>query len=213
MNTDTGSGVSLLHKLPVVLSTKIAFPSTDDTDEADVLLAFQTIIGLFWELEASSLFTLLDQANLSLSALADLEPGNSRMLDSLRTKLSQLTIQADEMNDVQRVDISVTLQWMRVILWKLTRNGHASGEPSPAQYSGLYDPVWAATECLAAISQLPSTALEAHGRGIVRCMHSSLEIVWIANILRTTGAQDFRNRELGGGCRGSGIHGSTRVGS
>ena len=171
MSTDTRSGVSLLHKLPVVLSTKIAFPSTDDTDEADVLLAFQKILGLFWELEASRLFTLLDHANFDFSALVHLETWNSRVLDSLITKLSQLTIQADEMNDVQTVDISVTLQWMRVILWNLTRSGPDSGEPSPAQCSGLYDPVSAAKECLASISPLPDTAFEAHGRGIVSCMH------------------------------------------
>ena len=175
MNTDTCSGVSLLHKLPVVLSTKIAFPSTDDTDEVDVLLAFQKIIGLFWELEASSIFTSLDQANFDPRALADLETWDSRVLDSLITKYSQLTIETESMNDVQTVDISVTLQWMRVILWKLTRNDHASGKGSPARFSGLCDPLRAAKECVESLSRLPDAALEAHGRGIVRCIHHCLK--------------------------------------
>jgi hypothetical protein len=153
----------------VVLSTQIAFPSTEDSDETEVLFAFRKLIGLFWELEKSRLFSLLDRTNFNVPAVADIEVSELEALNSLRTSLSQLNFPADKMNDVQAVDISVTLQWLRVILWKLTRNHQAPRESLPFH---PYEPIDAATGCLKAISRIPSTAFEAHGPGIVRSLYS-----------------------------------------
>ena len=165
------SGVSVLHKLPVVLRTKIAFPNTDDTDEADVLIAFQKLIGLFWTFDQSGVFEVLDRADFNMSSLDNQDASDPKMLESLSNSLARTTIQVDQMNDVQAVDISVTRQWMRVILWRLTQSHGLFAAPSLSQDASLYDPIQIAKEFLAAVSHMPSTAIEAHGPGLVRLLH------------------------------------------
>jgi hypothetical protein len=76
------------------------------------------------------------------------------------------------MNDVQAVDISVTRQWMRVILWRLTQSHGLFVAPSPERDASLYDPIQIAKEFLVAVSHMPRTAIEAHGPGLV-CLISS----------------------------------------
>src|SRR3954470_16949856 len=152
-------GVSVLHKLPVVLRTRIAFPNTDDTDEADVLIAFQKLISLFWTFDQSGVFEVLDRADFDMS-LDNLDASDPKMLESLSNSLARTTIQIDQMNDVQAVDISVTRQWMRVILWRLTQSHGLFAAPSPSQDASLYDPIQIAKEFLAAVSHMPSTAIE-----------------------------------------------------
>jgi hypothetical protein len=165
------SGVSVLHKLPVVLRTRIPFPNTDDTDEADVLIAFQKLIGLFWTFDQSGVFEVLDRADFNMSSLDNLDASDPKMLESLSNSLARTTIQVDQMNDVQAVDISVTRQWMRVILWRLTQSHGLFAAPSPSQDASLYDPIQIAKEFLAAVSHMPNTAIEAHGPGLVCLLH------------------------------------------
>jgi hypothetical protein len=162
-----GSGVSVLHKLPVILRTKIAFPGTDDTDEADVLVAFQKLISLFWTFYQSGVFEVLDKADFDMSSLDNLDASDPKMLETLSKSLAGATIQTDQMNDVQAVDISVTRQWMRVILWRLTQSHGLFAAPSPGRDASLYDPIQIAKEFLAVVSHMPSTAIEAHGPGLV----------------------------------------------
>jgi hypothetical protein len=146
----------------------MAFPSTEDSDEIEVLCAFRKLISLFWRLEESRLFTLLDRTNFNIPAVAEMKLSELDALKSLRASFSQLIFPADEMNEVQAVDISVTLQWLRVVLWKLTRNIQLPRESLPIQ---PYEPIEAATECLKAISGMSSTAFEAHGPGIVSFLY------------------------------------------
>ena len=166
-----GSGVSILHKLPVVLKTRITFPSTDDSDEADVLLAFQKLISLFWTFDQSGVFEVLDRADFDMSALDNNQDASDpKILESLSNSLAGTSIQTDQMSDVQAVDISLTRQWMRVILWRLTQSHGLFAAPSPIQNASLYDPVQIAKEFLAMVSHIPSTAIEAHGPGLVCLM-------------------------------------------
>ena len=167
-----GSGVSVLHKLPVVLKTKITFPSTDDSDEADVLLAFQKLVSLFWTFDQSGVFEVLDRADFDMSSLdSNRDASDPKLLESLSNSLAGAAIQTDQMSDVQAVDISVTRQWMRVILWRLTQSHGLFAAPSTIQNASLYDPVQIAKEFLATVSHIPSAAVEAHGPGLVCLIH------------------------------------------
>jgi hypothetical protein len=164
--------VSVLHKLPVVLRTRIAFPNTDDTGEADILMAFQKLISLFWTFDQSGVFEVLDRADFDMSALDNLDASDPKMLESLSNSLARTTIHIDQMNDVQAVDISVTRQWMRVILWRLTQSHGLFAAATPNPDASLYGPTQIAKEFLAAVSHMPSRAIEAHGPGLVCLLHS-----------------------------------------
>lgn len=165
-----GSGVSILHKLPVVLKTMIAFPNTDDTDDAEVLIAFQKLISLFWTFDQSGVFEALDRADFDMSSFDHLDGSDPKMLEYLSENLAGTTISTNQMNDVQAVDISVTRQWMRVILWRLTQSHGLFAAPPPGRNASLYDPIQIAKEFLVAVSHMPSTAIEAHGPGLVCLM-------------------------------------------
>ena len=194
-----GSGVSVLHKLPVILKTEIAFPNTDDTDEADVLIAFQTLVSLFWTFDQSGVFEVLDRANFVMSSLGNLEASDPKKLESLSNDLAESAITTDQMNDVQAVDIIVTRQWMRVILWRLTQSHGLFPAPSLDQDASLYDPVQIARELLAMVSHVPHTAIEAHGPGLVCLMPPLARCSTLKSLTSLSlGAQDLRNSELSG---------------
>lgn len=160
--------------MPVILKTKIAFPSTQDTDEADVLAAFQKLIGLFWSFDQSGVFELLDSVDFDLLAFSPSTSSDIDLLCSVGQQLEATVIDSEGIGDVQAVDIAVTRQWMRVILWRLAESQGMFVAPTPNNSSPLHDPTEIAKEFLAAIQQMPDTAIEAHGPGLVRKLYLSL---------------------------------------
>ena len=166
---NVGSCVSILHKVPVTLRTKVAFPNMEDTDEAHVLFAFQKFIELFWTFDQSGVFELLDNADFDISALGQSDASKSEALESARRQLDENRININQISDVQAVDISVTRQWMRVILWRLSES-HGLLATSSGHNSSLYDPIEIARELLAALANMPDTVVEAHGPGLVSFM-------------------------------------------
>lgn len=167
----SGSGVSVLHKLPVILRTRIDFPNTEDTDEADVLIAFRKLVSLFWTFDQSGVFEVLDRADFNTSSLDNLDASDPKMLKSLSEGLAGHTLQTDQINDIQAVDIALTRQWMRVILWRLTQSHGLFATPSWRRDASLYEPIQIAKEFLAVVAHMPSTAIEAHGPGLVCVTH------------------------------------------
>jgi hypothetical protein len=161
------SCVSILHKVPVTLRTKIAFPNMEDTDEAHVLFAFQKFIELFWTFDQSGVFELLDNADFDISALGQSDASKSEALESARRQLDENRININQISDVQAVDISVTRQWMRIILWRLSESHGLLARSSSGHSSSLYDPIEIARELLAALANMPDTVIEAHGPGLV----------------------------------------------
>jgi hypothetical protein len=160
--------VSILHKLPVTIKTRIAFPSTNDTDEKEVLLAYQKLITMFWSFDQAGVFELLDSQDFDLSRLSSQDLMQTEALTAFRSQLDGQSVETNQMNDVQAVDISVTRQWMRIIIWRLAEShGYFSHGLENAR-SLLNDPVVIAKELLTNLSQFPATAIEAHGPGLVR---------------------------------------------
>src|SRR5258708_3491742 len=103
---DRSRGVSILHKLPVTIKTKIAFPSTNDTDEKEVLLAYQKLITMFWSFDQAGVFELLDSQDFDLSRLSLHDAAQTEALTAFRSQLDDQAVETHKMNDVQAVDIS-----------------------------------------------------------------------------------------------------------
>ncbi|KAH8204604.1 hypothetical protein TruAng_001233 [Truncatella angustata] len=148
----TERGVAMLHKLPVVLKPAIMFPTPAGDDQAHVLPAFLKLVNLFWVFDQSGIFEILQNSDTDLSNMTSTAQG---CLGLLQTHLQDNAVDFESSNDVQKADIFVTRQWMRAVLWRAAaRFGMATMASSPIRI---------AKELLSFMSQLPKTAIEAHG--------------------------------------------------
>ena len=152
----------------MTIKTKIAFPGTNDTDQKEVLLAYQKLITMFWSFDQAGVFELLDSQDFDLSRLPSQDEAQTEALTAFRSQLDDQAIEIHKMNDVQAVDISVTRQWMRIIVWRLAESHGFFSHGLENTRALLNDPVVIAKELLSKLSQFPSTAIEAHGPGLVR---------------------------------------------
>ncbi|OHE99599.1 fungal specific transcription factor [Colletotrichum orchidophilum] len=190
----TERGVAMLHKLPVALKSNTRFPSLDGSgvgeDEGHILPAFKKLADLFWIFDQSGAFDILQNSDDedALCSMADgLQTASRACLDVVQQKLQQIPLDSDASNDVQRADIVVTRQWMQAVLWKVTMNhGRAWSSNHNHPVTSLSHPIQIAKEFLQLISQLPSTAIEAHGPGI------EFKIYEIASAVTDAVANNFR---------------------
>lgn len=138
----------------------------DGDDETHILPAFQKLVDLFWTFDQSRAFEILEGSSVDMFATNDIESARRNSLYTLHKKLQEVSLDWDSSNEVQCADICVTRQWMRAILWKVSNNHEWMH--SGSQITPLDHPIQIAREFLGFISQLPSTALEAHGPTMVR---------------------------------------------
>lgn len=147
----TERGVAMLHKLPVMLKTNVAFPVPGPHDRSNILPAFLKLINLFWIFDQSGIFEILQNSD---SDLSDMNATARGCLDLLQSRLQDNAADYEPSNDVQKADIFVTRQWMRAVLWRAAIRFGATL---------AVDPVRIGEEFLAFVTQLPQTAIEAHG--------------------------------------------------
>ncbi|KAL9946372.1 hypothetical protein D7B24_001683 [Verticillium nonalfalfae] len=158
----TERGVSMLHKLPVVLDSNGKLPpldSGDADDEAHILPAFKKLVNLFWIFDQSGAFEILqDSADGAEGAGAR----NFDVLSTLQRRLQEDALDLEQGgNDVQKADILATRQWMQILIWRAN-----TGRRANAAAIAVHGPIQIATEFLDLAARLPSAALEAHGPGI-----------------------------------------------
>ncbi|KAI9043938.1 Zn(II)2Cys6 transcription factor [Aspergillus affinis] len=173
----TERGVCILHKLPVVLKTNISTPELDSNDEPQVLPAFLKLLNLFRLFEQSKMFDIIEDENPDLQSISEGDKSlDTRFFEFLEGKLQDGSVLLDQISDVQKADLCVTRHWMRMILWKVSSKKPPLS-PSFNESSSSSFPVLVAKELLNIVSQLPRTAIEAHGLGM------ELKLYEIANSL------------------------------
>jgi hypothetical protein len=180
-------GVAMLHNLPVVLKCNTIFPSTDGDDGSHILPAFRKLINLFWIFDQSGAFDILQNTDAGGLNVNGIVSPHQNSLDILQQRLQDVPIDWESSNDVQRADICATRQWMRAVLWRASLNRSSNVD----QVNSLSHPIQIAKEFLAVISKLPTTAIEAHGSGIVSPNRWG---IFKKILIRPTGIQDLRNR-------------------
>lgn len=140
------------------------------------MLAFQKLVDLFWTFDQSRAFEILEGPSRAFEILegpsveifpkSDMEAARHDSLYALYKKLQEVSLDQDPSNEVQRADICVTRQWMRAVLWKATNS--SEGLNSGRKITSPDHPIQIARDFLSFISQLPGTALQAHGPTMVR---------------------------------------------
>lgn len=138
--------------LPAVLQVIHAWPSLDvDLDGKEQLMpAFLSLMQLFVYLQAD----LLD-----CMSLIPLER------QKLVTYQAALRVKSRDQapNETQRIDLFVTRQWVRILLWEHTARHFAMAcNPEDPAFS-LFLPVQIGHEMLSVLSSATDTAVKAHG--------------------------------------------------
>ena len=134
--------------------------------DVSILPAFRKIVNLYWTLDQSDAFDMLQSPRHGSSTPRLL---NQNKLCLLQKKLQDIAIDSSATNDVQAADICVTRAWMCAIIWRLVNNCEAALQSNEPITSISY-PIQVAKELLEQISVLHSTVLEAHGLSIVSAL-------------------------------------------
>lgn len=118
------------------------------------------------------MFDLIEDDNVGRDTISDEVQGvDARFLRLLQENLQDGSALLDHISDVQKADLCVTRHWMRMILWKFSFKQGLQGSPSSQWPNSPSFPVLVAKELLNIVSQLPRTAIEAHGLGMVCAVH------------------------------------------
>lgn len=177
---------------------KIRFPSTIDTDEHEVLLAYQKLITMFWRFDESGVFEMLDEYGFDISQVPARQ-GVDEGIVSLRRQLDESHVEMQSLNNVQALDIVVTRLWMRILLWRLAASHGFFPHDYEDDTQPSNDPICIAQDLLEVVVKAEKAAIEAHGPALVRSKPMTLQY----QVDVSVGNQDLRNCKH---CRGCLLH-------
>ena len=130
--------------------------------DVSILPAFRRIVKLYWTLDQSEVFDILQNSRHSSATPSVLDQNK---LCLLQKKLQDITIDPSATNHVQAADLCVTRAWMCALIWRVTDCDAAPQSNEPT--TSISYPIQVSKELLEQLSNLPSTVVEAHGISIV----------------------------------------------
>jgi len=143
---------SLQHDVPTTLKRTPDLPHLEDLHDGSVTPAF---------VQLCRLFNILD---VTITA----EPAGARQ--ALALAQQQLSCDEDPRsleNEIQRADITMTQQWMRIFLWQHALNvTNLSSRASQDEEFSFRFPAKVAQNVLSNLSSLSRQSVEAHGPGM-----------------------------------------------
>jgi hypothetical protein len=156
----TERGHAMQHGTPVCLSKSIALASNDSQSNPQVLQAFHSLAHLF-----ASVDGVLVGSEASNNGHG--QRYSREMLVQIQHALRQYDQWPMDWNEVQRSDLAITQQWLRMLVWQLSlSNVTLSSEPGDDSMSFTY-PAHVSRDALRSISTVSFDALVAHGPGMV----------------------------------------------
>ncbi|CAI7578601.1 unnamed protein product [Penicillium manginii] len=174
----TERGHAMQHGTPICLTKSISLPS-NDTQSSQVLEAFHSLVQLFASVDG----VLVDSD--AASQKHDNRCSRERLV-RIQHELRRNDQWPMEWNETQRSDVSITQQWLRMLVWQLSlSNVTMSSEPGDDSMSFAY-PAHVSRDALRSISTVSFDALIAHGPGmqvkicditntlldVITCVHS-----------------------------------------
>jgi hypothetical protein len=159
----TERGLAILRNKPIMI-TRLPFLPTEHFDDEDptILAGFQCICQLF---------ALLDEKFVELwRQIAPEIDGTSSVVQniaSIQHDLNAISFETTGLSDIQKADVLITQQWLRLIFWQASmRHGLVSSASRDPVFSYGYPILIAKTLC-EMMSKLPINAVVVHGSGIV----------------------------------------------
>jgi hypothetical protein len=169
----TERGLAILRNKPIMI-TRLPFLPTEHFDDEDptILAGFQCICQLF---------ALLDEKFVELwRQIAPEVDGTSSVVQniaSIQHDLNAISFEPTGLSDIQRADVLITQQWLRLIFWQASmRHGLvSSASQDPVFY---YDyPILIAKTLCEMMSKLPINAVVVHGSGIVSTVSDAARLL------------------------------------
>ena len=163
----TERGLAILRNKPIMI-TRLPYLPTEHFDDEDptILAGFQCICQLF---------SLLDEKFVELWRQIAPEPGEIptalHNIAAIQHNLNAISLETSGLSDIQKADVLITQQWLRLIFWQASmRQGLVSStSQDPIFY---YDyPISIAKTLCEMMSKLPINAVIVHGSGIVSIVH------------------------------------------
>lgn len=140
--------------MPTTLKRASDLPQLQNYNDGIVTPAFIQLCRLFHILDVTITTSPTDARNALMLA---------------QQQLSDDEASRGLQNELQRADISMTQQWMRIFLWQhalSVTNLQSANEQN--EFSFAF-PATVAQSALSFLSSLPKASLEAHGPGMVSC--------------------------------------------
>jgi hypothetical protein len=149
---------AILRHKPLTLSKTPEFPTTlHDYELPEIHDGFMRLVNSYHLLDSS----FVDSWNESTGA-----PASTLTYTALQRQLSDPQPSDVCLTDIQKADILVTQQWLRLIIWQSSmRQGLLSSNAEDESMTFRY-PLKIAHSLLDVISSLPTTSIEVHGMGI-----------------------------------------------
>ncbi|KAJ5359142.1 uncharacterized protein N7496_011555 [Penicillium cataractarum] len=155
----TERGHAMQHGTPVCLTNSIDVASSDSQNNPEVLQAFHSLAHLF-----SSVDGVLVGSEASNNGRG--QQYSKEVLVQIQHALCRYDQWPMEWNEVQRSDLAITQQWLRMLVWQLSlSNVTLSSEPGDDSMSFTY-PAHVSRDALRSISTVSFDALVAHGPGM-----------------------------------------------
>ncbi|RMZ91516.1 hypothetical protein DV736_g1230, partial [Chaetothyriales sp. CBS 134916] len=157
----TERGFAILRNKPASI-TKLPVVPTEYFDEHDrvVLAGFTAIVNLF---------SVLDESFVDLWRSEPGDEMSSTPLDNiaaLQHSLNEIEFHAYSLTPVQKADVYITHQWLRLIFWQASmRQGLVSSDATDPIFYYNYPIIVARDTCIV-MSQLTPEAIMVHGLGI-----------------------------------------------
>ncbi|GJC96691.1 fungal specific transcription factor [Colletotrichum higginsianum] len=222
----TERSFAILRNKPITFKRTPSLPSTRHSYEGpDIHAGFLQLVSSYTPLDESFVTAWNEGSDprvsattfLALQNLLSLPPRFSVLLaGSFGASSAAQDSGSSEPTDIQKADLLITQQWLRLIVWQSSMRQGLLSWTNPADSSGSVSPEDGVTEgnsmCFsfpltvardtaAILSSLPSKAVEVHGMGI---MEKIFEIgTWCVNVLGAcesvgfSTSMDFTSGDMG----------------
>ncbi|KKY17730.1 putative aflyd sugr sugar regulator [Phaeomoniella chlamydospora] len=170
----TERGHSMQYGVAALLRPSVDLPQADDDKDPHLILAFLSLVRLFVAVDGMLAGEGVD------------DPGRIFTPESLEGLQRQLGHQPDFppfSNEVQKTDVFITQQWMRMLLWQLSMKKVSLTASGPDNPLSLTYPDQIARDALSFLTRVSLDSVIAHGPGM------ELKIFEIANTLLDGGLQ------------------------
>lgn len=159
----TERGLAILRNKSTQI-TRLPRLSTEYFDEQDriVLAGFSALVNLFSVLDEK--FVRLWSATSPGDVSAPYQPVDN--VAAIQHSLNEMTFDKSAMTDIQKADVLITQQWLRLVFWQASmRQGLISYVATDPIFSSTY-PITIATDLCLALHDLTYDAVLVHGMGI-----------------------------------------------
>lgn len=137
------------HDIPCVMTVDAEMPELDVSSQPAVLSPLIMLCRMFRSFCEGSC------SNLTTDSLT-----------SFNNQLLRIPTMTENHNELQKADLSVTQQWLRLMFWKLAINKVVMTASSTDGIRSVFFPISLAKDLLSNISTMSIDTLEAHGPGM-----------------------------------------------